>query len=351
MALIRGAITTSPARRYRLFVGIDIAAKTLTAAWQAPGGAPSQPLTLAQTPADFARLQTRLLATGVGAADTLVVMEATGSYWVTLATTLSQAGFQVSVINATQAHHFAKALLKRGKTDAIDARTLGQLAARLQPAPWTPPPTIYAELQQRLSQRDALVTMRQQVRNQRHVLSHLPMVVASVQERMEALIATLDAQITAVKGELAVALRQDSVWAAAAERLLSIPGSGLVTAGWLLVGTLNFTLGATPQAATAYVGLAPVPHESGSSVRGRPSIGHGGNARVRTALYLATLSAAQHNPAIKIFYQRLLAAGKPKKVARCAAARKLLHLAWAVVHRDAPFDPHYVLGHQQHAAA
>jgi transposase len=168
---------------------------------------------------------------------------------------------------------------------------------------------------------------------------------------MDALIAPLVEQIAAVARELTLALRQDAVWAAAAERLLSITGIGLVTAGWLLVDTLNFTICATPQAATAYAGLAPVPRESGSSVRGRPAIGHGGNARVRTALYLATLSAAQHNPVIKAFYQRLRAAGQPQKVARCAAARKLLYIAWAVVRQEAPFDPNYTLRHQQPTAA
>ncbi len=84
-----------------------------------------------------------------------------------------------------------------------------------------------------------------------------------------------------------------------------------------------------------------------TSVRGRPSIGRGGNGRLRTALYMATLRAAQHNPAIKPFYDRLRAAGKPKKVARCVAARKLLHLAWAVGTTQQPFDPGYQ--RQQHA--
>ena len=69
----------------------------------------------------------------------------------------------------------------------------------------------------------------------------------------------------------------------------------------------------------------------------RARIGHSGNARVRTALYMATLNAARYNPSIKAFYQRLRAAGKPMKVARCAAARKLLHLAWAMVKKNEPY--------------
>ena len=81
--------------------------------------------------------------------------------------------------------------------------------------------------------------------------------------------------------------------------------------------------------------------ESGKRIRGRPTIGHGGNKRLRTALYLATLNAAWFNPVIREFYTRLIAAGKPSKVARCAAARKLLQMAWGVVHAGKPFDPEY----------
>ena len=87
-----------------------------------------------------------------------------------------------------------------------------------------------------------------------------------------------------------------------------------------------------------------MPRESGRSIRGRPTIGHDGNGRLRTALYMATLSAARYNPAIKAFYHRLRAAGKPLKVARCAAARKLLHQAWALGSKLQRFDPE----HHQH---
>ncbi len=90
---------------------------------------------------------------------------------------------------------------------------------------------------------------------------------------------------------------------------------------------------------TADAGLAPHPKESGTSVRGRERIGHGGNKRRRPTLSMASLSAAQRNPLIKAFYDRLRAAGKPMKVARCAAARKLLHLARAVVLTGRAFDP------------
>jgi len=109
-----------------LFVGIDIAAKTLAVAWLRPGEEVSRPITLAQSPQGFAALHERLGQTGGTPPETHVVMEATGSYWIALATTLAHTGYRVSVINPAQAHHFAKALLKRAKTDAIDAQTLAQ---------------------------------------------------------------------------------------------------------------------------------------------------------------------------------------------------------------------------------
>ena len=164
---------------------------------------------------------------------------------------------------------------------------------------------------------------------------------------MEALIALLSTQIQAVEGELRAALAMDATWAAAAERLESIQGIGVLTAGWILVTTLNFTVCARAEEATAYAGLAPNKHQSGTSVGGPARIGHTGNARLRTALYRATLNAAQTNPAIKTFYNRLVAAGKLKKVARCAAARKLLHQAWAVVTKEQMFDPNYQQQQQQ----
>lgn len=179
------------------------------------------------------------------------------------------------------------------------------------------------------------------MRNQLHALTQLPVIVPAVRTRMEQLIATFTQHIETIDTELEIALAQDEAWAASAKRLQTVIGFGPLVAAWLLVSTLNFTLCSSARALTAYAGLAPHPFQSGSSVHGRPSIGHSGNARLRTIVYMATLSATQHNPMIKAFYDRLRAAGKPMKVARCAAARKLLHVAYAVVTHQEDFDPHY----------
>jgi transposase len=327
---------------YRLFVGIDVAATTCTVSWMRPSAQPARAITIKQTPAGFAELQRQIQAIEPHPHAVLIVMEATGTYWMRLATNLIDAGFAVAVINPAQAHDFAKALLKRSKTDAIDAQTLAELGARLQPHVWTPPPQVYTELHQRLVHRDGLVAACTQFRNQLHALVQQPIVIESVRTRLESLIATLSEEITTVEQEIAQAIEQDEAWAAAAARLATVSGLGMVTIAWILTTTINFTLTATPEAAANYAGLAPQLRQSGSSVRGRPRVGHGGNARLRRALYMATLSAVQHNPLIKTFYSRLCAAGKPRTVALCAAARKLLRIAWAVATKDQNFDPNSI---------
>jgi transposase len=329
-----------PRRLSELDVGVDIAAATFTAAWLVPGSKPSAPVTLAQDAAGYATVRQRLQATGVAPEATRVVMEATSTYWIALAVALHEAGYRVSVINPAQAHYFAKAQLRRAKTDALDAQDLARLAGKLELTPWSPPPAVYHELRQRLLAREALLALRQQAANQRHALMQWPVVVASAQRQFDEVITDLDERSAAVEQELRLVLA-DGAWAESAAMLTSAPGIGVLTAAWLLVATVNFTLAPGPEALAAYAGLAPMPRQSGTSVHGRPSIGHAGNGHLRRALYMATLSAARYNPAIKPFYDRLRAAGKPAKVARCAAARKLLHLSWALVTKRQKFDPEH----------
>ncbi len=341
--------STAPA--YHLFVGADIAARSFTVAWGRADTPLSRPLRYEQTPEGYAALLTALAASGVAPAQTLVVMEATSTYWIQLAHALHTSGYHVSVVNPKQAHDFAKAVLQHAKTDPLDAKMLAQLGAKLTPARWTPPPAIYHELQQRLGWRDSLVALRTQVRNQQHALLHEQVVVGAVVEHQTALIASLTAQIQAVEHELTAVIATDHAWTASIVRLQSIPGVGLVTAAWLVVATANCTSCATVAAATGYVGLAPHPWQSGSSVRGRPHIGHHGHARLRRALYMAAVSAVHCNPILRTFYVRLKQAGKAAKVALCAVARKILHLAWALVTKQQRFDPEYGQARPQAEAA
>ncbi|MFN8500923.1 IS110 family transposase [Kouleothrix sp.] len=325
---------------YCLFVGVDIAAASFAATWSPAGSPPQRARTFPQTPEGFAAFQAALASTAVPPAQTLIVLEATGSYWITLAVTLHQAGYAVSVVNPAHVHAFGRSLPRRAKTDALDAQLLTLFAVERQPSRWTPPEQVYHELRQRLLVRDGLLTMRQQARNQRHALEQWPVTIPAALAALDTVVTECERQLETLETEIATVL-QEGAWAESAALLGSIKGIGLITSAWLLVGTLNFTACVSAEAAAAYAGVVPLARESGTSVRGRRQIGHAGNARLRTALYMATLSAARHNPVIRGQYERLRAAGKPTKVARCACAHKLLRLAYAVVTKGQAFDPHY----------
>jgi transposase len=143
-----------------------------------------------------------------------------------------------------------------------------------------------------------------------------------------------------VEGEGEESAQSEQAWKKNIALLRTIPGIGSLTACWLVLVTLNFTTCQSPQALVHYAGLAPMERSSGSSIRGRAQIGHSGNGRLRTLVYLCTLSAALCNPRIAEFWQRLREEKKkPVKVARCACARKLLHLAYGVVKSGRPFEP------------
>ena len=129
---------------YRLFVGIDVSATRCHGAWGRTADEVQQSLVISQTPAGIDRFIGQLLRVEADSGAILVVMEATGTYWMRLACALYEAGVCVSVINPAQAHHFSRAQLRQAKTDPIDAQMLMQLAITLQPALWTPPPATSA---------------------------------------------------------------------------------------------------------------------------------------------------------------------------------------------------------------
>lgn len=323
---------------YSQFVGIDISAQEAEIIIQSQEGQIVH-LSIPQTPAGFEELATALQEAGCQPGSSLVVMEATGVYWMRLATYLYDAGWAVSVINPAQAHYFARALLRRSKTDQIDALTLSILAARMQPACWQPASATLEAVYQRLRQRDACLNMIQQERNRLHAVRRRPHPELPVVQRLEAHIAFLRDQIQELDTELHDLIEQDPAWKSAAALLRSIKGFGAVSTHWLLTATHLFTACQSPEQITSYAGLVPRLFESGSSVRARPALGFAAHNRLRRALYMATLSAVQHNPVIRAFYLHLLDQGKLKKVALCACARKLVHIAWAVVIKQQPFDP------------
>ncbi|HEX5502068.1 MAG TPA: transposase, partial [Thermomicrobiales bacterium] len=199
-----------------------------------------------------------------------------------------------------------------------------------------------------LRQRDDLVALQTGTRNRQHALAQLPAVPARVRAPLVAVLTVLREQIAG----LDAAIRQQAQAAATIAddlaRLQTIVGVGLLTAAVVVAEARPRRAGATPAQAVAYAGLDPVPHESGTSVRGAGHISKAGNARLRQAAYMAAVSAVRFNPVLKAFYERLVARGKPKKVALVAAARKLLVLMVTLLQHHRAFDPAWAAAHRRH---
>ncbi|HEY5322082.1 MAG TPA: IS110 family transposase [Caldimonas sp.] len=263
----------------------------------------------------------------------LVVMEATGGYEAALACALQAAGLPVAVVNPRQARDFAKSMGQLAKTDRIDARMLAELGATLARrddlADFIRP---LADAQQQalaamVTRRRQLVTMLLSERQR------LQLAIAVVRPSIEAMIEAIRKQLDEVEAQMVGHVQAHY---AELDRLLrSASGIGPVASATLIaelpeLGKLN------RREIAALVGVAPMANDSGSS-KGRRRV-QGGRFEIRRVLYMATLTATRHNPAIKTFYDRLLAAGKLPKVALIACMRKLLTILNAMVKTKQPWN-------------
>jgi transposase len=260
-----------------------------------------------------------------------VALEATGGFEVVAAGVLAGAGLPVVVVNPAQVRSFAHALGRRAKTDPIDALVIARFAQAARPEPRP-----LADADQRFL--SDLAARRRQI---------LQMLVAERQrlgragdlrlkKSLRRLIAALEKELGEVDGDIDQAIRTSPAWRRKEVLMQSVPGVGRITARNLLADMPELGRLDRRQAA-ALAGLAPFTRQSGQW-RGKSFIG-GGRAHVRCALFMAALSAARFNPALKTFHQRLIAAGKPKMVALVAVARKLLIILNAVLRDQKPWQP------------
>lgn len=303
------------------FVGIDVSKATLDVAFRPTGDA----CQFANTPEGIARLCERLLASP----PTLVACEATGGLEISLLVALAAAKIPVVAINPRQARDFAKSTGRLAKTDAIDAAALAHFADAIRPEVRPLPDAEAREFAERLQRRRQLMEMRVAEQNRRHAARS-----ATVRGQLDAHIEWLGGQLARLDEELAAAIKASAVWKAKDDLLRSIKGIGPAVSKTLL-GALPELGELTRQQIAALAGLAPKNRDSGQS-RGKRRIG-GGRSEVRSALYMAALSASRYNPALKAFSDRLKAAGKAAKVRLVAVARKLLTIANAVLRDGKPW--------------
>lgn len=310
--------------RTQVFVGIDVSKTQLDLALR-PEGRFSAP----NDEAGCAQVLERLRAVS----PTLVVLEATGGLEIPLTGVLAAAGVPVVVVNPRQVRDFAKATGKLAKTDALDAQTLAHFAEVIRPELRPLPDEQTQALAAILARRRQLVEMLTAEKNR------LASARTSVRKSLRTHITWLERELSHTDRDLAHAIRESPVWREKEELLQSAPGVGPVVTTTLLanlpeLGTL------TAKQIAALIGVAPFNRDSGT-LRGTRTV-WGGRAQVRAVLYMGTLVATRFNPVIRAFYQRLCAAGKPKKVALTACMRKLLIILNAMLKHRTPWRPELV---------
>ena len=301
-----------------MLIGIDVAKAELVVAVR-PSGAP---WAVANDAAGVRTLVARLQEER----PTLIVLEATGGYELLAVGALAAAGLPVVVVNPRQVRDFAKATGQLAKTDRVDAAILALFAERVQPAVRPLPDEAAQELDALLARRRQLLEMLQAERNR------LGQVFGGgtqpVRKSLKTHITFLERELRIADTELGQMIKQSPAWRAQDDLLQSVPGVGRVVALTLLAELPELGRLSRRQIAKL-VGVAPLSRDSGT-LRGRRFV-QGGRASVRAMLYMAALVATRRNAVIRAFYQRLVAAGKPKKLALVACIRKLLTMLNAMV--------------------
>lgn len=265
---------------------------------------------------------------------TLVVLEATGGWELSVVAALAAAGLPVAVVNPRQVRDFAKATGKLAKTARIDAQVLAHFAEAVHPTLRPLPNAQAQELAALLARRRQVIEMLTAEKNRWGMAR--PSVRPGIQEH----IAWLESTLADLDEHLGRTLRESPVWREKEDLLRSVPGVGPVLSLTLLAELPELGALGRRQIA-ALVGVAPLNRDSGT-LRGKRTV-WGGRAPVRAALYMATLVATRFNPVIRAFYQRLCAAGKPKKVALTACMHKLLTILNAMLKHSTPWQANHAV--------
>ena len=260
-----------------------------------------------------------------------VAVEATGGYETVVAASLAAAGLAIVVVNPAQVRSFAQALGKRAKSDPIDAGVIAHFVEATRPQIRPLPDEETRLLADLVARRRQIVAMIVAERQRQKRLTN-----RRLQKSISRLLAALQKELSSLETDIDETVRGSPAWREKEDLLASVPGVGKTIARTLLaelpeLGTLD------RRKVAALVGLAPWTRQSGKW-KGKSFIG-GGRADVRSTLFLGAMVAARHNPDLKVFRDRLVAAGKPKLVALVATARKLLTILNAILRDQKPWRP------------
>lgn len=304
------------------FVGIDVSKDRLDVHVLASGEA----FAVARNAEGLDQLGARL----AGLKPALVAIEATGGFETIAAAHLAAAGLPVAVVNPAQVRAFATALGKRAKTDPIDALVIARFAEATRPQPKPAPDETLQALADLVTRRRQIVAM---IGAEKQREKRAP---ARLRKSIARLLKALQKELSEVEADIDDTMRGSPIWREKEDLLLSVPGVGQTTARALMadlpeLGTLD------RRQIAALAGLAPHTRQSGQW-KGQSFIS-GGRAAPRASLFIAAMVASRHNPTLKAFYQRLLAAGKPRKLALIALARKLLTILNAILRDKKPWQP------------
>jgi len=303
------------------FVGIDVAKDRLDVHVRPT----EEAFAVARDGEGLAALVERL----AGLQPSLVVLEATGGFETTVAAAIAAAGLPLAVVNPRQIRDFARALGHLAKTDALDAQVIARFGELVRPQAR---PVASAEAQalgELVARRRQLIEMIGAETNRRRQLTQ-PRLIRGLDRHLR----TLQKALSELEQDIDDQIRGSPVWREKEELLTSSPGIGSTTAR-TLIAELPELGSLTRRKIAALVGVAPINRDSGT-MRGKRRIA-GGRSAVRSALYMAALSAVRCHPPIKALYRRLRAAGKPAKLALVAAAHKLLIILNAMIRDGTPW--------------
>jgi transposase len=260
----------------------------------------------------------------------LVAVEATSGFEMTVAAAVGGAGLPIVVVNPAQVRHYAQAVGRRAKTDAVDAEVIARFVEATRPEPRPLPDAETQALAELVARRRQIIAMMVAERQRAGRLSK------RLKRSCERVVKVLEKELAALDQDIDESVRGSPAWRESEDLLVSVPSVGNLTARSLIaelpeLGTLEH------RKIASLVGVAPFTRQSGRW-HGKAFIG-GGRPKVRAALYMATLSAVRHNPVIRAFRERLLAKGKPKMVVMVACMHKLLTILNAILRDRKPWQP------------